>query len=615
MSIQQNKASKAELDLIDSLASEAEISRQLSRHAELLPIATFKRAFAFMLQRIVRYKWHASSTLFLLLIDLILLALIPYLIGIAVDTVAGEVSRNEAITTLWQIAIFLVLLGVVQAFTAAAVRAQVANLGQKILADMREEVIDRALDLPSQTMEKAGIGDALSRVADDVDIATKAVNNVVPWLVRVSAMVVVMLFSMVLISPYLLLIVIAMVPFYVLAMRWYLPRTNRIYKVERIAKGARAQSVLAAINGSQTVHAYGIEKKETTHVAKLSATAYNLETRIIKLVVKVVWFIQIPESLALLGVVAIGYWGIGTGGLSVGMVTAACIYLMGLFWPMMSLIFSLDDVQSAAASLTRMVGVIDSINPAQSRGNKKPQNGTIRLAGVHHSYLKDGRVVLKPIDLTVAEGETLALVGASGAGKSTLASIMAGTLEPTGGKVFHGDADLAEADLEALRATASIVSQDVHVFHGTLRDDLTLAKPSASDEELWQALERVGAKEWAAELSDALDTMVGEKGHQLSAEQGQQLALARIVLQDPAILIMDEATADEGSSGARTLELAALEAAKGRTTVIVAHRLSQAKAADRILVMDEGAVIESGSHQELLDLGGKYAKLWQAWSS
>ena len=158
------------------------------------------------------------------------------------------------------------------------------------------------------------------------------------------------------------------------------------------------------------------------------------------------------------------------------------------------------------------------------------------------------------------------------------------------------------------------MSQDVHVFHGTLREDLSLAIDEASDADLWRALARVGAKEWAKLLPKGLDTEVGEKGTKLSAEQGQQLALARIVLQDPAILIMDEATADEGSSGARVLERAALEVARGRTTVIVAHRLSQAREADRIFVMDDGKVVESGSHDELVALDGRYAELWSAWS-
>lgn len=605
-----NTASEAERDLIASMEAEGDVARQLSRHAELLPIASFGETGRFMLGRLRAFAPLALGMLAATIIAALAGALGPYFMGRAVDVVTtGGTAR-----ALWTIAGLLVAAGAVQAIASALSHALISGLGQRILAGMREDVIDRALDLPTQTMERAGIGDALSRVADDVDVTAKAVNNIVPWLITVIFQITVTLIALVVISPWLLILVVAIVPFYVLALRFYLPRTNRIYRVERIAKGARAQGLLAAINGAPTVHAYGIEERETRHVGSLSAAAYALVLRIFRLVVQVVWITMIPEALALILVLLIGYATVQAGLMPVGLVASACIYIVTLFWPLQSLIFSLDDVQSAAASLTRMVGVITSIDPAQSPGSEIPQDGSIRLEGVSHAYSENGRIVLAPIDLTIVEGETVALVGASGAGKSTLASIMAGTLTPRWGRVLHGGADLAHADLEAVRAHASIVSQEVHVFHGTLREDLSLAIDGASDAELWSALSRVGAEDWARLLPKGLDTEVGEKGAKLTAEQGQQLALARIVLQDPAILIMDEATADEGSSGARVLERAALEVARGRTTVIVAHRLSQAKEADRILVMDDGAVVESGSHDDLVALGGRYAELWSAWS-
>ncbi|MGO1926859.1 MAG: ABC transporter ATP-binding protein, partial [Brachybacterium tyrofermentans] len=328
----------------------------------------------------------------------------------------------------------------------------------------------------------------------------------------------------------------------------------------------------------------------------------------------VVW----PENLSIALVLVLGYVMVHVGGAPIGLVTAAALYLISLLWPMMNLIFSLDDVQSAAASLTRMVGVIESIDLASSPGDEKPVDASIRLEGVSHAYGTDQdgeeRIVLRPIDLDIAPGEVVSLVGASGAGKSTLAAIIAGTLEPRHGRVLHGGADLTRADIEAGRAHSSIVSQDVHVFRGTLREDLRLANPTASDEELWAALVRVDATVWAERLPRGLDTEVGEKGERLTAEQSQQLALARIALQDPAVLVLDEATADEGSSGARVLERAALEVARGRTTIIVAHRLSQAMVADRILVMADGSVVEQGSHDELVGRGGVYARLWEAWA-
>ena len=597
------------------LGDDTTAQRQLDEHAQLLPIASGGQAARFMLARLSEHRWFTAVTLLITIGSAVAAAILPRLIGAAVDVVDSEGTSRA----VWALGGQIVAVGAVQAVLMAVGWTMISSLGQRILAGMREDVIDRALDLPAQSMEQTGIGDALSRVADDVDVAARAVNNLVPNLIQLGFLVVVTLAGMATLSPYLLLMVVVIVPLYVLAARWYLRRTAPLYRKERVAMGARAQGLLSAIHGIPTVNAYGIERRETRHVAVLSETAAVLNMRVMSLVGKMVALINIPESIALLSVMVIGFAMVHQAGAPLGLVTAAAIYLVSLFWPMLAFIFNLDDVQSAGASLSRMVGVITSIDPAASPGPQVPQDASIRLEQVSHSYTTDEdgqeRVVLHPIDLDIAAGETVALVGASGAGKSTLASIITGTLTPRHGRVLHGGADLARADIEAVRSHASIVSQDVHVFRGTLAEDLKLARPLATEEELWAALRTVEADVWAERLPKGLETEVGEKGERLSAEQSQQLALARIALQDPAVLVLDEATADEGSSGARVLERAALAVAAGRTTVIVAHRLSQAKEADRILVMAEGRVVEQGPHEHLVALDGVYARLWEAWSS
>lgn len=606
-------ATPTDLTVTPTADADETARRQLAEHASLLPIARGRATARFMAARLREHGWQTALTVATSTIASLCAAWLPRLIGQAVDVVtAGDGA------TLWRLGVLIVAAGALQAVFSALAWAQVSALGQRILAGMREDVIDRALDLPAQTMEQAGIGDALSRVADDVDVTARAVNNVVPELVQIAFFVVVTLVGMATLSPWLLILVAVIVPMYVLAARWYLPRSARIYRRERIAMGARAQGLLSAIHGSRTVHAYGLEQRETQHVAVLSKAAAVLGMRVMVLVTRAVKGISVPENIAIAGVLLIGYLLVHGFDAPLGLVTAAGIYVTSLIWPMMMVIFTLDDVQSAGASLTRMVGVIDTIDPAASPGTARPHNAAVDLTGVSHAYGADAdgieRIVLEPLDLHIAPAETIALVGASGAGKSTLASIIAGTLAPRHGRVLHGGADLARADLEAVRAHASIVSQDVHVFRGPLSADLRLARPEATDAELELALATVGALGWVRQLPRGYDTEVGEKGEQLTAEQAQQLALARVVLQDPAVLVMDEATADEGSAGARVLERAALEVARGRTTVIVAHRLSQAAAADRILVMADGRVVEEGSHADLLALGGVYARLWGAWS-
>jgi ATP-binding cassette subfamily C protein len=312
-------------------------------------------------------------------------------------------------------------------------------------------------------------------------------------------------------------------------------------------------------------------------------------------------------------VLVAGFLLVRADAVSVGTAAAAALYFHGLFAPVNIALVTVDDALAATASLARLVGVADVPLPPTPEQAAAPADASVELEAVGHAY-RPGQPVLHDVDLVVEEGERVALVGASGAGKTTLATLVAGVHRPVAGTVRLGGTPLDALGPDGVRRAVALVTQEVHVFAGPLRDDLRLARPDATDAQLRAALDAVGATGWVDALPEGAATVVGQGAHPLTVAQAQQLALARLVLADPPVAVLDEATADAGSAGARLLERAADRALEGRTGLVVAHRLTQAAAADRVVVPDAGRIVESGTHDELVAAGGVYAALWTAWS-
>ncbi|HIX01002.1 MAG TPA: ABC transporter ATP-binding protein/permease [Candidatus Nesterenkonia stercoripullorum] len=533
----------------------------------------------------------------------------PWAIGILVDTVLDGGATSDVVV----IALAVAAAGLLSALLTAVSSALVARIGQRVLARMRERVIDDALRLPSGRLEKAGRGDLLSRVGDDVAVVTGVVTGLLaPWAgaALTVGLTIAGLFAL---NPWLALAGLTAIPIYVFALRWYLPRAAPRYAAERAAFGDRAETLVSSLEGSPTVRAYGVQRRHTAAIEESSDRARSHSRGVL-------WFssgwgswLNIAELVGLASIITVGFFLVSADAATVGAVTAAALYFHRLFNPIGLIIFTFDDIQSALASLERIVGVSAAEPEARAAAVvEAAPAGHLSARGLTHHY--GSRIAVQDVSFEVRPGERIALVGSSGAGKSTVAVLLAGLLKPTGGAVLL-DGVTVDQHSGTYPRPVVLVTQEAHVFAGPLIEDVRLARTGASDAEVRAALSTVGALDWVERLPEGAHTVVGELGHALTTDQSAHLALARAVLADPAVLILDEATAEADSQHARRLDAAAEAALAGRTGVVVAHRLRQALMADRVLVMEDGAIVESGSHDELLAEDGVYARLWSAYGA
>ncbi len=551
--------------------------------------------------------WKVARLIVILLAGAATGLITPFAVGQIVDLVGNEPPDFDA---LWVWAAILVLAAIVGAALTGLGMVWASRIYEHVIAALRERMMSRILGMPQRTVESTGSGDLVSRATNDVAEISQAAPRIVPTVTRSLFTIVVSLFGLAAVDLRYALAVLIVIPVHVLAVRWYLRTAPQVYATQRRVMATHTHHLLTSLQGIETIHAYRLQAPHRKRIAHASWQAVRWE--MLARIVQNRFFgrLTVAEVLGVSALLVTGFLLVDNGLGTVGGATTAILLFIRLFNPINGLLIVLDDVQSALASLARVVGVIsmpEQTSPFDEASRSDREGALIGLDDAAFAY-RPGEFVVTNVSLTVGATESIALVGTSGAGKSTVAALLAGVFGPTAGSVSLGESRTRPGH----RPRVALIAQETHVFAGTIRDNLTLAAPDASDCQILEALRSVDSMDLLDRLPDGLDSEVGGPGHALTSAESQLLALARLSLANPDLAILDEATAEAGSARATQLETAAKTVLEGRAAVVVAHRLAQAQTCDRIHVMQAGEIVESGSHTELLALGGKYAELWHS---